>query len=58
MGAGFGGLELVKGLAEAGHIADHAADWPVAWMCDALEVSASGYHAWLVRPDSATARPL
>ncbi len=33
-------------------IADHADEWPVAWMCEALEVSASGYYAWAARPDS------
>ena len=35
-------------------IADHAAEWPVTWMCEALEVSASGYYAWAARPDSPT----
>lgn len=35
-------------------IADHAAEWPVTWMCAALEVSASGYYAWVARPDSPT----
>lgn len=35
-------------------IADHADEWPVTWMCAALEVSASGYHAWLARADSPT----
>ena len=35
-------------------IADHAAEWPVRWACDALEVSASGYYAWATRPDSPT----
>jgi putative transposase len=35
-------------------IADHAEEWPVAWMCAALEVSVSGYHAWVTRPDSPT----
>nr|WP_238389516.1 IS3 family transposase [Urbifossiella limnaea] len=34
-------------------VADHAAEWPVGWMCDALEVSASGYYAWASRADSA-----
>jgi len=24
----------------------------VAWMCEALEVSASGYYAWVARADS------
>ncbi|MDB5311746.1 MAG: transposase [Gemmataceae bacterium] len=33
-------------------IADHAAEWPVAWMCDALDVSESGYHAWAARAPS------
>ena len=27
---------------------------PVTWMCEALEVSASGYHAWAKRADSPT----
>jgi transposase InsO family protein len=31
-------------------IAEHAATWPVAWMCAALEVSAAGYYAWAGRP--------
>ena len=35
-------------------IADHTAEWPVTWMCEALEVSASGYYAWVARPDSPT----
>ena len=33
-------------------IAANAGEWPVRWMCDALEVSASGYYAWASRPDS------
>jgi putative transposase len=28
--------------------------WPVTWMCEALEVSASGYYAWAARADSPT----
>jgi transposase InsO family protein len=36
-------------------VADHADQWPVRWMCDALEVSASGYYAWAARADSSTA---
>jgi putative transposase len=35
-------------------IADNAEQWPVAWMCEALEVSVSGYYAWAARADSPT----
>jgi transposase InsO family protein len=35
-------------------IAENAGEWPVTWMCEALEVSASGYYAWASRPGSAT----
>ena len=35
-------------------IADNTDAWPVTWMCEALEVSASGYHVWAARPDSPT----
>jgi transposase InsO family protein len=35
-------------------IADHASEWPVTWLCEALDVSASGYHAWAARADSPT----
>ena len=27
--------------------------WPVSWLCEALDVSRSGFHAWLNRPTSA-----
>jgi hypothetical protein len=37
-------------------VADNAGQWPVAWMCEALEVSVSGYYAWAARPDSPTAQ--
>ena len=30
-------------------IAKHRNIWPVAWLCDALDVSRSGFHAWLNR---------
>ena len=33
-------------------IAAHRSIWPVAWLCSALEVSRSGFHAWLTRPRS------
>jgi putative transposase len=33
-------------------IADHCGAWPAAWACDALEVSESGYYAWVGRPPS------
>jgi putative transposase len=32
-----------------GFIAKHRSVWPVAWLCEALGVSRSGYHAWLKR---------
>lgn len=35
-------------------IADNAHEQPVTWMCDALDVSASGYYAWANRADSKT----
>jgi putative transposase len=33
-------------------IAKHRGIWPVAWMCGALGVSRSGFHAWLTRSPS------
>lgn len=30
-----------------GFVAKHRGIWPVSWMCDALGVSRSGFHAWL-----------
>ena len=39
-----------------GFIAKHRGIWPVSWMCEALGVSRSGFHAWLTRPPSAKAR--
>jgi putative transposase len=37
-------------------IAKHRHIWPVAWLCDALDVSRSGFHAWLNRSSSARSR--
>ena len=37
-------------------IAKHREIWPVSWMCGALGVSRSGFHAWLTRAPSARAR--
>jgi len=37
-------------------IAKHRGTWPVAWMCGALGVSRSGFHAWLTRAPSKRAR--
>jgi putative transposase len=34
-------------------IARHRGFWPVAWLCSALDVSRSGFHAWLNRSPSA-----
>ena len=38
-----------------GFIAKHRSVWPVAWQCEALGVSRSGFHAWLKRARSARA---
>jgi putative transposase len=37
-------------------IAKHRGIWPAAWLCGALGVSRSGFHAWLTRPPSARSR--
>ena len=39
-----------------GFIAKHRSIWPVAWLCEALGVSRSGFHAWLGRGPSARAQ--
>ena len=39
-----------------GFIAKHRGIWPVAWMCEALGVSRSGFFAWLSRGPSARTR--
>ena len=37
-------------------IAKHRSIWPVAWLCRALGVSRSGFHAWLTRSPSKRSR--
>jgi putative transposase len=37
-------------------IAKHRGIWPVAWLCDALGVSRSGFYSWLTRKPSGRAR--
>ena len=37
-------------------IAKHRTIWPVAWLCDVLGVSRSGFHAWMNRSPSARSR--
>ena len=34
-------------------IARHRHVWPVSWLCGTLDVSRSGFHAWLRRAPSA-----
>jgi hypothetical protein len=33
-------------------VAKHRSIWPVAWLCEAMDVSRSGFHAWLNRSPS------
>ena len=37
-------------------IAKHRSVWPVSWLCEALDVSRSGFHAWLNRRPSGRSR--
>jgi len=37
-------------------IAKHRGIWPVAWLCEALDVSRLGFHAWLIRAPSKRSR--
>jgi putative transposase len=37
-------------------VAKHRSIWPVAWLCEALGVSRSGFHAWLGRAPSRRAQ--
>ena len=37
-------------------VAKHRGIWPISWICEALGVSRSGFHAWLTRAPSARSR--
>lgn len=37
-------------------VAKHRSIWPVAWLCEVLDVSRSGFHAWLTRSPSKRTR--
>ena len=37
-------------------VAKHRGVWPVAWLCEAVDVSRSGFHAWLNRTPSQRGR--
>lgn len=37
-------------------VAKHRSIWPVAWLCEVLDVSRSGFHAWLIRSPSKRTR--
>jgi putative transposase len=39
-----------------GFIAKQRGIWPICWLCEALGVSRSGFHAWLSRPPSDRSR--
>jgi len=39
-----------------GFVAKHRSVWPVAWLCEALGVSRSGFHVWLKRGPCARSR--
>ena len=34
-------------------IARHRGIWPLAWLCETLQVTRGGFYAWLKRPESA-----
>ena len=38
-----------------GFIAKYRSVWPLSWLCEALNVTRGGFHAWLKRPPSARA---
>jgi len=37
-------------------IARHRGIWPLAWLCETLQVTRGGFYAWLKRPESAHSR--
>ncbi|WP_240453933.1 IS3 family transposase [Chachezhania antarctica] len=47
-----GGFFRAGGDMTFAFIAGHRHIWPVSWICDALGVSRSGFHAWIRRPIS------
>ncbi|HHW32960.1 MAG TPA: IS3 family transposase [Paracoccus solventivorans] len=47
------GFFRARGDMRFAFIARHRHIWPVSWLCQVLEVSRSGFHAWLNRPASA-----
>jgi transposase-like protein len=52
-----GRSRLCKGVdMKFGFIAKHRSAWPVAWLCEAVGVSRSGFHAWLKRGPGARSR--
>ena len=50
------GLLCEGAVVKFGFVTEHRGIWPVRWLCEALDVSRSGFHAWLSRPPSARAR--
>jgi putative transposase len=48
--------EILSGRSKFAFIAKHRDIWPVAWLCDAVAVSRSGFHAWLGRSPSKRAQ--
>jgi len=39
-----------------GFVAKHRGIWPVRWICEMLDVSASGFYQWAKRPLSDRSR--
>lgn len=38
-------------------ISRHRGIWPLAWLCETLQVTRGGFYAWLKRPESVRAQP-